>query len=101
MFLSVTPRLRLSNCEQTGEHLAVDATGRPSFSPRLFQRKKGLLDGSGDAAPAPSFELRDGKAEFEFQGISGVEVAAAVAPQDFELAVATWVVGSERRMTFG
>jgi hypothetical protein len=48
---------------------------------------EGGLDGGGDAAPASGFELRDGQTELELQGVFGMEVAAAVAPQDFKLAV--------------
>ncbi len=37
--------------------------------------------------PASGFELRDGQTELELQGVLGMEGAAAVVPQDFELAV--------------
>ena len=49
--------------------------------------RKSRSDSTGDRSPNAIFQRGDGESKFEFQSFFGMEIAAAVAPHDFELAV--------------
>lgn len=44
-----------------------------------------LFDLARDFGPADIFQRGDGDSEFELQGFVGLEIAAAVTAEDFEL----------------